>query len=195
MSKVLVITSSPRGESVSTFLAAEFANMLKTEDIEIFDVSQIDFPIYDEGLLNKFETPSSLPTEESEFYDSIMNQFIQADRLVFAFPNWNLMCPPSIVYYMLCVCRTGITFRYTDKGHEGLLLGKKALIISSCGGKYIENNSSFGVSWLRGALQLNGITDISEVVADLVEVRRNQQDLMKQEALKKLSEIAKTFLD
>jgi len=195
MSKILIVTSSPKSESVSTFLAAEFANMLKTEDIEFFDVSQIDFPIYDEALLHKFEDPNSSSTEDSEFYDNIMNQFAQADRLVFAFPNWNLMCPPSIVYYMLCACRTGVTFRYTEKGHEGMLFGKKALIILSCGGKYIENNSCFGVSWLRGALELNGITDISEVVADLVEVRRDEQDLIKQEALEKLSEIAKTFLN
>ncbi|MGI6267494.1 MAG: FMN-dependent NADH-azoreductase [Acutalibacteraceae bacterium] len=196
MSKVLVITSSPRSEAVSTYLAAEFANMLKTDDIEFFDVSQIDFPIYDEKLLQKFENPNSLSTQESEFYDDIMNQFIEADRLVFAFPNWNLICPPSIVSFMLCACRTGVTFKYSETGESiGLLEGKKALIILSCGGKYVENETFFGVSWLRGALALNGITDVSEVVADLIEVRRDEQEEIKQEALEKLEEIAKTFLD
>ncbi len=196
MSKVLVVTSSPRSESVSTYLAAEFANMLKTDDIEFLDVSQIYFPIYDEALLQKFEDPNSPPTEESEFYDDIMKQFIEADRLVFACPNWNLICPPSIVSYMLCACRTGVTFKYSDDGKVvGLLEGKKALIILSCGGKYVENKTFFGISWLRGALALNGITDVSEVVADLIEARRDEQDLIKQEAIEKLEEVAKTFLD
>lgn len=194
MSKVLVITSSPRRDSVSTFLAAEFANMLGSDDIEFFDISSIDFPVYDEKLLNKFDTPDEPSSEESEFYEELLNQFVNADRIVFAMPNWNLMCPPSIVNYMLCVCRTGVTFRYTEMGHEGLLKGKKALIIASCGGEYVQNDSYFGVSWLKGALALNGITDVSEVVAELVEVRRDELDLVKKEALSKLLKISKSFL-
>lgn len=195
MAKVLVVTSSPKRDSISTYLAAEFANMLKTDDVEFFDLTSIDFPVYDEKLLQKFEMPNSPSTEESEFYDDLLKQFMDADRIVFAIPNWNLMCPPSMVYYLLCVCRTGVTFRYTDTGHEGLLKGKKAVIIATCGGEYVENQSYFGTTWLKSALALNGITDVQEVVAELIEVRRDEQDMIKQEALEKLSEISKTFLD
>ncbi|MEG0979888.1 MAG: NAD(P)H-dependent oxidoreductase [Oscillospiraceae bacterium] len=195
MAKVLIVVSSPKRDSLSTFLAAEFANMLKTDDIEFFDLSQIEFPVYDEVLFEKFENPNSTETEESAFYDDILRQFMSADRIVFAMPNWNLICPPSVVYYMLCVCRAGVTFQYTESGHDGLLEGKKALIIATCGGEYIENDSYFGVSWLRSALALNGITDTCEVVADLIEVRRDEQDIIKQEALEKLSVVASGFLN
>jgi len=195
MSKVLVVTSSPRSESVSTYLAAEFANMLETGDIEIFDIAEIDFPVCDEKLLKEMENSSENASEDIKMYNEIMQKFIDADRIVFAYPNWNSMCPPNLIYYMLCVCRMGVTFKYTDHGSVGLLEDKKTLLILSCGGKYIENATFMGNSWLKGALALNGITNVQEVVAELIEVRRDEVDLIKEETLVKLKEVAKTFLD
>lgn len=193
MKKVLIIVSSPRKDSVSTYLAKEFSNMLNTNDIEIVDVSNMKFPNYDENLMNEISKDVHT-SKECMVYDEVLEKFMKADRIVISYPNWNLMCPPNIVYYMLCVCRTGKTFKYTDEGSQGLLENKKALLISACGGQNIENVTFMGSSWLKGTLNFIGITDVKEVSAQLIEVRRDELDKVKEESLKELRDVAKTFL-
>jgi len=61
------------------------------------------------------------------------------------------------------VTRAGRTFRYTAEGPEGLLKGKRAILVLSRGGVYTKGpmlRFEFQESYLRGVLGFLGITDV-----------------------------------
>ena len=62
------------------------------------------------------------------------------------------------------VCRARLTFRYTEKGPVGLLVGKKAYLVVATGGVPVGSPMDFATPYLRHALSFLGITDV-EVVA------------------------------
>ena len=66
--------------------------------------------------------------------------------------------------------RAGITFRYTEAGPEGLLKGKKAIVVESRAGLYSEGPAaamdSAGAAYLRTLLGFMGIDDVTFVRAE-----------------------------
>lgn len=196
LKKLLIITSSPREDAVSTSLARSLAKEMVNHHVKFLDISTLDFPNYDRNLLNKLGGDEGAVVAEDtlSFYDGLLNEFIEADKIVLAFPNWNYMCPPSLVSYILAVSRAGITFKYTDDGSEGLLKNKKALLILSSGGKYENIEGCFAVEWLKTALGMNGITQVSEVIAAGFEEEPSEEKAIYARAENDVKEAAKSFL-
>jgi uncharacterized iron-regulated membrane protein len=65
--------------------------------------------------------------------------------------------------------RAGVTFRYTENGPQGLMTGKKAVVIESRGGLYSEGPAAAmdsQESHLRTMLGFIGITDVTFVRAE-----------------------------
>ena len=65
--------------------------------------------------------------------------------------------------------RAGVTFRYTEKGPEGLVGAKKAIVVASRGGLYSEGPFKAADSQephLRTMLGFIGITDVTFVYAE-----------------------------
>ena len=65
--------------------------------------------------------------------------------------------------------RAGVTFRYTENGPEGLLTGKKAVVIESRGGLYSEGPGAAmdgQEPHIRTLLGFIGITDVTFVRAE-----------------------------
>jgi FMN-dependent NADH-azoreductase len=64
----------------------------------------------------------------------------------------------------------GKTFRYTEKGPEGLAGGKKVVIVSSRGGVYSNDNGLAAIDhqepYLRAVFGFLGVTDIDFVRAE-----------------------------
>ena len=58
----------------------------------------------------------------------------RADGLAFIFPIWWLSCPAILEGWIQRVFYRGFAYRFTEKGMEGLLKHKKALLISTTGG-------------------------------------------------------------
>ena len=64
------------------------------------------------------------------------------------------------------VLRAGVTFRYTESGPEGLLKGRKAVVIESRGGLYSEGPAAAmnaQESHIRTLLGFAGIDDVTFV--------------------------------
>ena len=53
---------------------------------------------------------------------------------------YNLGIPTQLKSYFDFIARPRVTFQYTANGPEGLLQGKKAIVLASFGGMYDENN-------------------------------------------------------
>lgn len=72
-----------------------------------------------------------------------MDQFLAADKIVIAFPLWNLSAPTPLVTYMSYIAQPGKTFKYTAEGPIGLTSGKKVLLLSARGGDYTDEFKQF----------------------------------------------------
>jgi len=100
-----------------------------------------------------------------------LDELFAADVLVIGAPVYNFSIPTQLKSWIDRVVVAGKTFRYTERGPEGLLpSGKKVFIASSKGGIYtgespaksLEHNESY----LRGVLAHIGLKDVTVVHAE-----------------------------
>ncbi len=196
MTKTLIVSASPFKDSVSSYLAKEFAEMLPDEQKEFMDIANTEFPVYTQRLHEEL-TGISPRTKEMKndlsAYDDILETFISSDKIVIAFPNWNLFCPANLISFVLGATRINKTFACTSEGYKGLLHNKKALIILSSGGVILSKESCYALEWLENVLRMNGINNITTITADGFEQFPERTDEIKENALIKLREIAKNF--
>lgn len=179
MEKILVITASPLAEdSVSCRLADVFMKNYQEahpeDQLKRIDLSRLELPEIDEELIAYFNGQSDGDSGVYTKIDDLCEEFMMADRTVFALPHWNLIVPPKVVSYSLAVMRAGKSFRYTEKGPVGMLDNKKALILLASGGTCNTDNPimhCYGVDWLKGILGLCGIEDVSVLYAQGMEER------------------------
>ncbi|MCU0759163.1 MAG: NAD(P)H-dependent oxidoreductase [Steroidobacteraceae bacterium] len=97
--------------------------------------------------------------------DALIAELQAADVVVLAVPMHNFSVPSTLRAYFDHVARAGITFRYTAAGPEGLLTGKRAVVIVTRGGYYPEG-ADLQVPYVRQFLGFVGITDVDAVVAE-----------------------------
>ena len=64
------------------------------------------------------------------------------------------------------IARAGQTFRYTSAGAEGLVTGKKAIVISSRGGIHADTPTDLITPYVKLFLGFIGITDVEFVLAE-----------------------------
>ena len=93
--------------------------------------------------------------------------FQSADVIVIGAPMYNFAIPSQLKAWIDRVVVAGKTFRYTEKGPEGLAVGKRAIIAVSRGGVYPQGSPADHVeSYLKFVLGFVGITDITFVRAE-----------------------------
>jgi FMN-dependent NADH-azoreductase len=99
-----------------------------------------------------------------------MEDFLAADVIVIGAPMYNFSIPSQLKAWIDRIAVAGKTFRYTEKGPEGLAKGKKAIIVSARGGIYSAGAPAaamdFQENYLRGVFGFLGITDIEFVRAE-----------------------------
>jgi FMN-dependent NADH-azoreductase len=103
--------------------------------------------------------------------DKLIAELQTADVIVIGAPMYNFGIPSTLKSWFDFVLRAGTTFRYTEKGPEGLLTGKRAVIVLTRGGKYSEGPASgldHQLPHLRTLLGFIGITDIDVVYAEMM---------------------------
>jgi FMN-dependent NADH-azoreductase len=59
-----------------------------------------------------------------------------------------------------------VTFRYTENGPEGLLTGKRAILVVASGGTEAGSDIDYASRYLRHMLGFIGITEVEVVAAD-----------------------------
>jgi FMN-dependent NADH-azoreductase len=101
--------------------------------------------------------------------DSLIAELKAADLIVIGAPMYNFGIASTLKTWFDHVLRAGITFRYSQSGPEGLVKGKKAVVIESRAGLYSEGPSAAMDSQephLRTLLGFIGIADIIFVRAE-----------------------------
>ncbi len=79
---------------------------------------------------------------------------------------YNFNIPTQLKNYFDLVARAGVTFRYTENGPEGLVKGKRAIVLTSRGGIHKDTPTDLVAPYLTLFLGFIGITDVNFVFAE-----------------------------
>jgi FMN-dependent NADH-azoreductase len=137
-----------------------------------------------------------LTIEEKAVHDIVtqhLEQFIAVDKVVIAFPLWNLTVPAVLHSYLDYMYHPRKTFKYTAEGLEGLLTNKKVALLNARGGVYAEDSSEMAVSFVKNHLNVFGITEITTVVIEGHNQFPDRSEAIIEEGLRKAIQAAKTF--
>ena len=105
-------------------------------------------------------------TEEKQLLalsDKLIEELKNAQTLIIGAPMYNLNVPTQLKSYFDFIARPRVTFQYTANGSEGLLKGKKAIVLCAFGGLYDEEN--LVTQYMKSILGFIGITDVQFVYA------------------------------
>jgi FMN-dependent NADH-azoreductase len=176
MNKILIVTSSANGAaSVSSRLAEAHASELAAAHpgatIVRRDVGAEPIPHLTSATVAAIK---GAPESEAELgaralSDALVAELADADLVVIASPMYNFGISSTLKSWFDHVLRAGVTFRYTAEGPEGLLKGKKAVLIESRAGLYSEGAGMAldgQEPHIRTMLGFMGITDVTVVRAE-----------------------------
>lgn len=181
MAKVLFIkaNSRPVEQAVSVKLYEAFLACYKEthpqDEISELDLFKENLPYYDTDKINgmfKLARGIKLTEEEhaaTEVVNKYLNQFLAADKVVFAFPLWNFTVPAVLHTYVDYLSQAGKTFSYTADGPIGLLQDKKVALLNARGGVYTEGPAQsveMAVRFMTSALNFWGVKDITTIVVE-----------------------------
>ena len=137
MSNVLVLKSSILGANSQTNqLSDYFINKLTKANIVQRDLSANPLPHFDSTATTALR---GQPTTDEEnallaLSDELVSEIKNADVIVINAPMYNFSVPTQLKSYFDFIARPRVTFQYTEKGLEGLLTGKKAVVLAAFGG-------------------------------------------------------------
>jgi FMN-dependent NADH-azoreductase len=124
------------------------------------DLAVDPLPHLDGAALAKADPAAAAEAER------VLEQFLAADVVVIGAPMYNFAIPSQLKAWIDRVAVAGRTFRYTEKGPEGLAGNKRVVVASTRGGIHAGAPSDFVEPYLRQVLGFLGITDIEFVTAE-----------------------------
>lgn len=174
---VLHIDSSPRGDdSVSRNLTRQIIDRLKVVEpnLEIirYDLGDRPLPHLSSdaiGALRRAEVATAEQREVSARSDRMIEELRRADVIVIGSPMHNFGIASQLKAWFDTIIRAGKTFRYSDKGPEGLLKGKRAIVVETRGGVYTTGPAAafnHQEPHLRTLLGFIGISDVQFIHAE-----------------------------
>ena len=172
---ILQINSSARRDaSQSTRLATRLVERLRATDPEstlaVRDFNDAPHPVLDEAALGALFTPVDRRTPQQAarvaLDDALIAELQTADVVVLGVPMYNFGVPAPLKNWIDAVSRAGVTFRYTEKGPEGLLKGKKVYVALTRGGRYRNTPADTQVPYLKTVFSFLGLTDVQFVYAE-----------------------------
>jgi len=187
--KLLHIDSSILGDgSVSRGLTAAAVDKLKSEHPHL-GVTYRDLASEPFHHLSGAEfIARALPLEQRnpaqqhdlEESDAALEEFLAADIVVIGAPMYNFSIPSQLKAWIDRIVVAGKTFRYTEKGPEGLAGGKKIVVISSRGAMYSAGTPmeaiDFQEKYLTAIFGFLGITDIEFIRAEGIAFGPDQRE-------------------
>jgi FMN-dependent NADH-azoreductase len=175
MKKILQVNASARREGAnSTRVADRIAERLLAAQpgttLTVRDLAVTPHPVLDEAALAALFTPAAQRTPEQAarvaLDDALIAEIQAHDTIVLGVPMYNFGVPVQLKAWIDAIARAGVTFRYTEKGPEGLLTGKTVYIALARGGLYRDTPNDSQVPYLKSVLGFMGLTDVRLVYAE-----------------------------
>ncbi|MBY2935395.1 FMN-dependent NADH-azoreductase [Rhizobium leguminosarum] len=177
MSSILLLTSSPRAESLSTPIAVDLAEKLKNQNpgsvVVRRDLAATPLPHIDDLFTGAIRKPAEARTAEEavavKTSDELVSELLAADTIVISTGLINFNIYSSLKTWIDNVARAGLTFKYTESGPVGLAIGKKVYVVLASGGVYSQGPAAalnHAVPYLKSVLGFLGITDIETIYVE-----------------------------
>jgi len=176
MTNVLIIDSAATGDaSVSRRLTGELEAILRGRGpvrIVRRDVGTAPVPhltAATTSAIRSGEADTEAGRDALALSDALIAELKAADLIVIGAPMYNFGMASTLKAWFDHVLRAGITFRYSAAGPEGLVTGKKAIVIESRAGLYSEGPAAAMDSQephLRTLLGFMGVEDVAFVRAE-----------------------------
>jgi FMN-dependent NADH-azoreductase len=203
MKKLLHIIATPRAEESRTLAVSQiFIEVLKNkypdlgidelnlykEKLPALTVERVDGKYV---LLSGKELSGELKASWKDITKHI-ERFLCADLYLVSTPMWNFSIPYELKHYIDVILQPKYLFVYTPAGVQGLVKGKKMVVVTTRGGDYSAGSPSkpydLQEPYLRTVFGFVGLTDIQFIHAQPmdaagVEVQKNK--------IKEAQEIAK----
>lgn len=170
MSRVLALKSSILGDySQSNKLVEDFIKNVDQDKLTVRDLAANPLPVLDFAVATALRATEDLSQEQQEVVDlsdTLIEEVKAADTLVIAAPMYNFTIPTQLKNWIDLIARAGVTFKYTENGVQGLIEGKKAIVVTTRGGIHKDSPTDNVTPYLRTVLGFVGITDVEFVYAE-----------------------------
>ena len=208
MSYTLFIKANDRSasEAVSMKLYDAFLESYQQshQDEEIIELNlfQEELPYLGADMINgQFKLARGLEVtaaenKAAETANYYLEQFVEADKIVIAFPLWNFTVPAVLHTYFDYLNQAGKTFKYTPEGPVGLLGDKKVMLLNARGGVYSEGPAAdveMAVKYVSSVLQFFGIADVNSVIIEGHNQFPDRAQEIIESGLEQAAQAAKTF--
>lgn len=208
--QVLLIKANPRStdNSVSLRLGEEFLKAYHganpEDEIVIIDLYDTDIPQIDYELMGAMESLRGTKSIEDlpektqarlKRYNELTDQFINADKYVFVTPMWNLSFPARVKDYIDAIFVAGKTFKYTEKGPQGLLKHKKCLHLHASGGFHSQDPMNHADPYLKDAMGFLGVSDYRSLVIEGHNALPDQAETIIQKVYAQIPDTVNWFVD
>lgn len=207
MKKLLHIIATPRSDESRTLKVTKaFLESFRSSQpgwaVEDLDLSKEKLPSLTANRVDgKYVLLSGkdLYGDLKESWEEIIRhieRFLSADAYLISTPMWNFGIPHTLKHYIDIILQPKYLFRYTEKGPEGLVKNKKMVVITSRGGDYSTEQMKaydFEEPYLRTTFGFTGITDITFINAQPMDMGAELQEQKIREAQNKARQAANNF--
>lgn len=178
--KLLHLDSSILGaNSVSRPIAAAVVERLRraTPGLDVVTRDLAAEPLPHLSLANMAgESPATADQAASQ---AALQEFLEADVVVIGAPMYNFTISSQLKAWLDRIIVAGKTFRYGEKGPEGLAGGKRVIVVISRGGFYGAGTPAAAAehaeTYLRFVLGFIGITGPEFIVAEGIQMGPDQR--------------------
>lgn len=178
MTNIFVVNSSQNTQSSKTralvehYLAA-VTNEAADVTVTTRDIGVTPPPHLDGATIGAFFTPAADRSDKQKALVALSEEFVAevraADIIVIGSPMQNFGISSGLKAWFDHIARAGETFRYTENGPEGLLGGRKAIVVAASGGDYTETSGlahlNHQTPHIKSFLGFVGIDDLEVVEA------------------------------
>jgi len=215
--RALVITSSILAENGQSIALAnrfiEQASARNDVNVTQRDVVKTSLAHLDISELGAWQVAAAERSAEQQALaarsDELLAELRANDVLVIAVPMYNLGIPSQLKAWFDRVLRAGETFRYTENGPQGLVEGKRAIILAArggqCpqglvegkraiilaarGGQYAGTEFDSQTPHLKAMLGLMGIKEVDVVYAEGLNLGEQQREAAIKEAFQAIDQL------
>ncbi|MGE6776826.1 FMN-dependent NADH-azoreductase [Vreelandella titanicae] len=195
--RALVITSSILAENGQSIALAnrfiEQASARNDVNVTQRDVVKTSLSHLDISELGAWQVAAAERTAEQQALaarsDELLTELRTNDVLVIAVPMYNLGIPSQLKAWFDRVLRAGETFRYTENGPQGLVEGKRAIILAARGGQYAGTEFDSQTPHLKAMLGLMGIKEVDVVYAEGLNLGEQQREAAIKEAFQAIDQL------
>lgn len=169
MNNILVLKSSILADNSQTNqLSDYFVSKLADKNVVIRDLAANPLPHFDATAATALRGQPTSAEENAllALSDELVAEIKKADTLIINAPMYNFHIPTQLKSYFDFIARPRVTFQYTEKGPEGLLKGKKAVVLVAFGGFHQNQPTDLVTSYMRTILGFVGITDVQFVYVE-----------------------------